>query len=337
MNVLLTSSGRRTYLCEYFKKALGNEGLLFAANSCMSPALLAADGFGISPLIYSDDYIPWLHSFCKENKIGLIVPLFDIDLPVLSRHREEFLKEGVCIAVSDPSVTALCSDKLLMHEKLSEYGIMSPDTYLTVNEAQNISGEVVIKPRFGMGSIGVMTACGKEETEVLYKKCGREVLSSYLKYEAAACPGETVIIQKKLKGQEYGLDVINDFNGNYVETVVKKKAAMRAGETDEACTLSEDDRLLPVLKDTGRKISQAFKHRGNMDVDIILDDETGVPYVIDMNARFGGGYPFSHAAGVDLPGAYVLWAQGKPAPAELFKAAPGVHCYKDIKITKVVS
>ena len=37
------------------------------------------------------------------------------------------------------------------------------------------------------------------------------------------------------------------------------------------------------------------------------------PYVIDMNARFGGGYPFSHLAGMDLPRAYVAWAEGKEA------------------------
>lgn len=33
MNILLTSAGRRTYLVEYFKKALGGQGKVYASNS----------------------------------------------------------------------------------------------------------------------------------------------------------------------------------------------------------------------------------------------------------------------------------------------------------------
>ena len=37
-------------------------------------------------------------------------------------------------------------------------------------------------------------------------------------------------------------------------------------------------------------------------MDVLLTRE-GDAYIIDMNARFGGGYPYSHMAGVDLPAA----------------------------------
>ena len=43
MNVLLTSVGRRTYLVEYFKKAVGEKGKVCVANSsALSPAFAAA-------------------------------------------------------------------------------------------------------------------------------------------------------------------------------------------------------------------------------------------------------------------------------------------------------
>jgi len=87
MNVLLTSSGRRTYLVDYFKQALEGKGLVFASNSAMSPALMRADGYGISPLIYAEEYIPWLLSFAEEHEISLVVPLFDVDLPVQLKPR----------------------------------------------------------------------------------------------------------------------------------------------------------------------------------------------------------------------------------------------------------
>ena|SRR5690554_5699158 len=34
-------------------------------------------------------------------------------------------------------------------------------------------------------------------------------------------------------------------------------------------------------------------------------------YVLELNPRFGGGYPFSHEAGMDTASAYIAWAKGE--------------------------
>jgi carbamoyl-phosphate synthase large subunit len=34
--------------------------------------------------------------------------------------------------------------------------------------------------------------------------------------------------------------------------------------------------------------------------------------VLELNPRFGGGFPFSYEAGVNLPKAIIDWANGKP-------------------------
>ena len=338
MNILLTSSGRRTYLVDYFQKALGGEGLVFAANSQKSPALLKADGHVITPLIYADDYIPFLLSFCREHRIDLLVSLFDIDLPVLAAAKEEFAKIGTKVAVSDPETVALCNDKFAMWKKLRELSIGCPESSVTMEDALSKIAEdrmrfpLMIKPRFGMGSIGVDEAEDAEELKILKDRCEKKIRRSYLKYESMACPGEEVLLQEKRPGDEYGLDVICDLDGHYMTTIVKRKAAMRAGETDEAMTLGEGDTGYSELYSLGRKIAEGFHHIGNMDVDVIMDETDGIPYVIDMNARFGGGYPFSHAAGVDLPKAYVQWAKGEKAGMELLTAIPHVHAYKDIAV-----
>ena len=72
-------------MVDYFKEALRGEGLVFVANSVMSPAMTKGDGHFLTPLIYSRDYIPFLLEQCKERQISLLVSLFDIDLPVLAR------------------------------------------------------------------------------------------------------------------------------------------------------------------------------------------------------------------------------------------------------------
>lgn len=78
-NVLLSSVGRRTYLVDWFKKALKNEGAVFVTNSSsLTPAFCAADDAAISPLIYSDDYIPFLINYCSEHRVGVVLSLIHI-------------------------------------------------------------------------------------------------------------------------------------------------------------------------------------------------------------------------------------------------------------------
>ena len=44
-------------------------------------------------------------------------------------------------------------------------------------------------------------------------------------------------------------------------------------------------------------------------VDFLIVDD--IPYILELNARFGGGYPFSHMGGCDLPRAIVEWVSGR--------------------------
>lgn len=321
---------------EYFKEALGGDGLVFAANSEQSPALCCADEAVRTPLIYDPDYIPFLLGFCKSHAVGLLVSLIDIDLPVLSRHKQEFEAIGVKMAVSDPEVLISCNDKYQMSLKLWRSQIRCPETCISEEDALlKLSAgllhfPLVVKPRFGMGSIGIALAYDKKELHAFYQSTRRAVQTSYLKYESAAAGDACVVIEERCEGNEYGLDVVNDFAGNYITTIVRKKLAMRAGETDEAVILGEKDKEYSILTELGAQISKSFGHIGNMDVDVILNPDTKAPYVIDMNARFGGGYPFSHLAGADLPRAYVAWAKSEKVPESCFSVRAGVHGYKDM-------
>ena len=45
----------------------------------------------------------------------------------------------------------------------------------------------------------------------------------------------------------------------------------------------------------------------NLHLDMDLFVEKNEIYLLEMNARFGGGYPFSHLAGVNLPKAIIKW------------------------------
>lgn len=335
MNILFTSVGRRSYLVKYFKDVLGSNGEVHVANSSsFSPAFLVADKSVVTPLIYDDGYIDFLLDYCMDNKIDALISLFDIDLPVLAKNRDKFKKIGTNVVISDYETVEICNDKWKTFCYLKEKGFNVPQTFLSLEEVVNALSEgqvgfpLMIKPRWGMGSIAVYEAENDEELRVLYNKTKRNIQKTYLKYESAEDINKSVLIQEKLDGQEYGLDIMNDLNCNYMTTTVKMKYAMRSGETDCAITVDRPD-----LKEIGEKLSGAMHHRANLDVDVFTVKEK--KYILEMNARFGGGYPFSHLSGVNLPLAIVKWLNNETINKDILEEKVGIMGQKDIKIVEL--
>ena len=334
MNVMLTSVGRRAYMVKYFKEVLGTDGKVYVCNSDnKSIAFKYADEKVISPLIYDERYIPFLIDYCQKNAIDIVISLFDIDLLMLARHKKNFEEVGTKVIVSEPQIVEVCNDKWKTYNFLRDNGFNAPLSFLKMDEVIDkiavgeLSYPIVVKPRYGCGSISVAIAHDEEDLRYLTKKANEDIASSYLKYESAVTE-EKVIYQECLKGQEYGADIINDLHGETQNVIVRKKLAMRSGETDIAQLVDE-----PIIKNTLLRLGNYTKHIANMDCDVFLVD--GVPYVLEMNARFGGGYPFSHMGGCNLPKAIVDWVKGKKVDKSVISAMTGITGYKEIYITQI--
>lgn len=333
MNLLITSTGRRTYMVEYFREALQGKGKVFAANSELTYALKKADEYVLTPGIYDDTYIDFLLDYCKENQINALISLFDIDLPVLSKHRSLFDAIGVKLLVSDYDFVSICNDKWKSYEFIKQQGFDTPKSFISILEVKDAiaTGELryplILKPRWGMGSIGIYEAENEVELEVFYRKTKNAILKSYLKYESQELIDESIIIQEKIEGEEWGLDVFNDLSGEFLASVPKRKIAMRAGETDIA-SISKDANLIGL----GKKISTTTRHIGNLDVDFFIKD--GKFYILEFNCRFGGQYPFSHIAGVNFPLALVkMLSEEKPTFKEL--EFQKIMAFKDLIVQKI--
>ena len=122
------------------------------------------------------------------------------------------------------------------------------------------------------------------------------------------------------------MDIINDLSGQHQVTVVKQKLSMRSGETDKAITVKN-----VALEKLGAYIAAITRHPANMDVDVFWDGEKA--YILEFNPRFGGGYPFSHAAGIHLPKAIVVWLRNETVnKAELLTPRIGVQAMKGITV-----
>ncbi|MBR3631289.1 MAG: ATP-grasp domain-containing protein, partial [Oscillospiraceae bacterium] len=263
-----------------------------------------------------------------------LLSLFDVDLPILAQNRERFAEIGTKVVVSPLEVVEVCNDKWKTYQYLKSNGFDVPRTFSALDSAKAMleSGEltypVIIKPRWGIGSMQIYVAENQAELEFYYNKARSGVMKSYLKYESGEDADNCILIQEMLRGTEYGLDVINDLEGNFVNVVCKQKYAMRAGETD--CAVVVDD---PALKSLGAKIGKTLGHYANLDVDVFMVD--GKPYILEMNARFGGGYPFSHLAGIHLPKAIVAWCKGETPDADCLTEEIGVMGHKDLTLVRL--
>ena len=309
MNILFTCAGRRTYLLKYFRENMQKGDKIVATDMQLSaPALQAADVKLQVPAVYADNYVDMTLKICKDYQIEALISLNDLELPILAESKERFEAIGVKVIVSSPEVIDICFDKYKTAQWIESIGLQSPKTYVRLQDAKDalekgeISFPLFMKPRWGSGSIGLESIADMEDLDlyynILFKKIKKTILAT------ASIGNEYIIIQEKLTGNEFGLDVMNDLNGQHVAVSVKQKLAMRAGETDKAVT-----RDLPIVRDMGAIIGKNLKHIGNLDVDI-MQRANGDYCVLELNPRFGGGFPFSYEAGVNLPKAIIEWVKG---------------------------
>ena len=327
INILLTSAGRRNYLVEYFREALRGRGRVFAADArAGAPALQEADGVVVMPPADDPHYVDALLEFCEAQRIGLLVPLSDLELPGLAAARARFAALGTTVLVSSPAVIGRCADKWATYDFLRLHGLRTPATYLNLADAQQALAEgrerfpLVLKPRWGSAALGLEFVYDDDELELGHELLGRRLARTILAYGPGANQDDAeraVLVQAFVAGDEYSLDLVCDLSGRYVTTLAKQKLGLRAGDTDSAVTVADS-----ALSDLGRDLCRALGPVGVIDCDVFVDADG--PTVLELNPRFGNAYPFAHVAGADLPAAVVAWARGDlPEPGWL-RAEPGV-------------
>jgi len=329
MNILITTIDRSSDDICIFKEALGENGKVFVSNSKMTCSMLKADGYVLTPLIHDVSYIDFIISYCQKNDITAIISFSDVDVNVLAKNKERFIQNGITAVVSDESVIQLCNDKWKCHLFLSSIGLKQPKTYIDVNQLKQdllsgiISFPLIFKPRWGSGSLGLFQVDSLVEIDIIYQYIIRKIFSSKWKYESEQDRNFCVLMQEKLNGQEYGLDVFNDLQGNYVTTIPKTKTEMRTGYTSLSCVHSS-----APFEYTGKTISQNLKHISNIGVDCFLT-ESGDVIVIEINSRFAAHYSFAHLAGARFPKQIIEWLSGNSTSEKYISYKTGIKGYKD--------
>lgn len=309
--VVISSAGRRLYLIDWFREAfeaLGIDGrVVVAENDATSSSASYGDVARRLPKYTDRDYGPELLRLADDVDAKIFISLNDYELMhihVNTGLAESLRRRGVLVPGVSPAWQTGCADKLQMARLLDSVGVPTPSTVAGGDEAglaelTSRADEFVVKHRFGSGSSGLELVTGSHVSQA--------VITSLLSAPAAggrAPTADDVVVQPKLPGVEHGVDIVASLRdrGSLTAVLARRKIRMRSGETDKAVTVDRG----PFMR-ASELIARAADLTGLIDVDMFID-AAGRVSVIDINPRFGGGYPFVHLAGANVPLYYLAQA-----------------------------
>lgn len=296
---------------EYFKKEICGIGKVITADcSDLAPALYTSDKGYIVPPITDEGYLRKIMEICAGENISAVLSLIDPELPILAGNKKAFEHIGVQPVISDYRSVDICSDKIKMHHFLVQQGFDNVKTFenldalISSHKKKNITFPVFLKERFGSASSGARK------------------INSIESLKAAVNEDDDLIVQEFIDGRELGIDIYVDLISREIISIfIKEKFLMRSGETDKAVSV--------IHPEASALVADVVRHLdliGPLDMDMIEKD--GRYFIIDVNSRFGGGYPLAYECGENYPQYIINNLMGKVNEARIGRYDAGVKMMK---------
>lgn len=268
INVLITAAGRRVQLIQGFVEALASldvRGNVVTSDvNTLSPGLYYSNRHYIVPLAGDRHYLPIIKSICFKERIHLLVPTIDDELPLFGAQAESFLEMGVRVAVSGGETGTVCSDKHRTVKFLAQHGIPVPGSWLPDElDFKELSYPLIIKSREARDSVDAHLI--NDEGELRF----------FLNYIADP------VVQEYIPGREFTVDVLADFDGKVISIVPRERLVVRSGVTDRGQTWNN-----PALIDLGVRIAEALQIRGPAHFHLKRCEDRGT--VFEVKPRFSG-------------------------------------------------
>src|SRR5689334_1811373 len=120
IDVLVTAGSRRVALVRAFQRAVGAAGgrVVVTDVDPLSPTVHVADAAFRVPLSTDPAYLDAILEVCQRERIGLLVPTIDEELPIFGAAAAMFEGHGVRVAASPERTARLCNDKVALCEHL---------------------------------------------------------------------------------------------------------------------------------------------------------------------------------------------------------------------------
>ena len=281
-NIIITSAGQRVALVRDFKETLVRfyaEAKVFTTdmNPELAPAAYVSDGCFEVLRVTDENYISQLLDICKKNEIGMIVPTIDTELLVLAENKKLFNDNDIIVCVSDLDFIKVCRDKRNTGDFLGKHNIRVPKAV----DKYNPTFPLFAKPYDGSLS-----------TNLHYIKNAEELTQDIL-------DDPKLLFMEYIDKETYKEYTIDMYYGtdNCVKCIVpRERIKIRAGEINKGRTVKCP--LMDYIKERLDKIEGCI---GCICIQVFFNPLTEDVVGIEINPRFGGGYPQSYAAGGNYP------------------------------------
>ena len=287
--MLFTSVGQRVDIVRAFRAA-GAQAIGVDADQ-LAPALYHCDRHAIVPRIADPAYIPTLAALGREHDVRLVVPLNDLDFPVLARERDRLAP--ALVLLPDQEVSERMSDKLEAHRFFVANGIPSPQSWGPEDVPDDARFPVLVKAREGFGSRNIFRAANREQ------------LAFFLTYTDVPS-----FVQEACLGEEFSIDVFCDLDGRCLNAIPRTMLLSKGGESIKGVSIKDSE-----LVAHGARVAETVGVKGPANVQCFREPDGSLP-ITDVNTRFGGGFPVPLAAGGRYPELALALARGeRPEPS----------------------
>jgi carbamoyl-phosphate synthase large subunit len=295
--VLLTSVGQRVDIARAFR-AVGANTLGVDADP-LAPALYHCDQRVIVPRIADSEYVPTLAALCREHDVRLVVPLNDLDFPVLARERDQLAP--ALVLLPEAEVAARMSDKLEAHHFFVANGIPSPRSWAPEDVPEDARYPVLVKAREGFGSRNIYRAADSAQLEF------------FLAYTDVPS-----FVQEQCLGEEFSIDVFSDMDARCLNAIPRTMVLSKGGESIKGASIQDRE-----LIEHGARVAEVVGIKGPANVQCFREPDGSLP-ITDVNTRFGGGFPVPLAAGGRYPELALALARGERPEPQLGDFTEGV-------------
>ena len=278
IKILIVPAGSRMSIpvIKFLKKDKWIKVVSADINKLAAGLYLSDKAYLISPFSREKKFFSDLKKIILKEKIDILIPGLDPLLVKFSKNQSYFQKLRVKVIISPLKTILITRDKWKTYQALKDV-IPMPKSFLRKNDV-DISFPLFIKPRGGSGSIDVFKTRNKAELEFYFSK----IISP--------------IIQDYLEGKEYTVYCLVNMEGRLLFSIVRERLETKAGVSVIGRVVKHKK-----IEDIALKISKKLKFQGPFFFQV--KEKKGIPYVTEINARFGGGMPLSCAAG---PNIYLL-------------------------------
>lgn len=281
-NILITSAGQRVSLVKAFQKEIkkidiNNKVYTIDLNPVLAPACHISDGYRKVKKVTDLNYIPELLSICLELNIKIIIPTIDTELLVLAENKNVFLKEGIIPIVSDLDFVKACRDKRIINRFFEENEIEIPKQI----EKAALKFPLFIKPYDGSLSKDTFLINNESELTDYHFENPKLMFMEYIDHN---------------QHDEYTVDTYYSIIGELKCVVPRKRIFVRAGEVNKGVTHKNE--IVDYIKN---KLAHIKGAAGCLTMQFFFNVKSKRVIGIEINPRFGGGYPLSYLAGANYP------------------------------------